>query len=334
MSYQSNVVRNPQTVEYGKFVEIEGDARFPAVSVIRQQYPDYSQAYNIPLSTQPVSSVDIYPKYGVITYLANASDIKLTLSASEVDIGNVGLVDHYTTGFDTYASVIYTNTAPGGQSMGAVSVKPYGITDVRTTGTAAVSGSVTVINPISSVTVTNTVAISTTQPLPVSGNVIATISEQVPEIYTFHNFGIFTHRGWTMSDDLIPMITIRAKSTASKTVKILEYELGNNNANSSTIGYVWYEDVTITGTVPAFSSVNTDAEYRFYTDAFGSNTPNGFTGGTKRHSGIVIGKNSEAESTLSNIPLTANGKTLTMCVQRLDSATKLDLWTAMTLGIF
>jgi hypothetical protein len=168
MSYQSNVVRNPQTVEYGKFVEIEGDARFPAVSVIRQQYPDYSQAYNIPLSTQPVSSVDIYPKYGVITYLANASDIKLTLSASEVDIGNVGLVDHYTTGFDTYASVIQTNTAPGGQSMGAVSVKPYGITDVRTTGTAAVSGSVTVINPISSVTVTNTVAISTTQTLPVS----------------------------------------------------------------------------------------------------------------------------------------------------------------------
>jgi hypothetical protein len=158
--------------------------------------------------------------------------------------------------------------------------------------------------------------------------------EQVPEIYTFHNFGIFTHRGWTMSDDLIPMITIRAKNTASKIVKILEYELGNNNANSSTIGYVWYEDATITGTVPAFSSVNTDAEYRFYTDAFGSHTPNGFTGGTKRHSGIVIGKNSEAESTLSNIPLSANGKTLTMCVQRLDSATKLDLWTAMTIGIF
>ena len=297
MSFNSNVVRNPQTVEYGKFVEIEGDARFPAISVIRQQYPDYSEAYNIPLSTQPVSSVDIYPKYGVITYLANASDIKLTLSASEVDIGNVGLVDHYTTGFDTYASVIYTNTAPTGENMGAVSVKPYGVT-------------------------------------PVSGNVIATISEQLPQIYTFHNFGIFTHRGWTMSDNLIPMLTIRAKSTASQTVKILEYELGNNNNNSSTIGYVWYEDATITGTVPAFSSVNADAEYRFYTDAFGSNTPNGFTGGTKRHSGIVIGKNSEAETTLSNIPLTANGKTLTMCVQRLDSATKLDLWTAITLGIF
>jgi hypothetical protein len=300
MSYSSNVVRNPQTVEYGKFVEILGDSRFPAISVIRQQYPDYSEAYNIPLSTQPVSSVDIYPKYGVITYLANASDISLVLSASNVDIGDVGILDHYTTSSTVRAQVLFTNTVVSsgiGYDMGALSVKPYGVT-------------------------------------PVSGNVIATISEQLPQIYTFHNFGIFTHRGWTMADDLIPMITIRAKSTASKIVKILEYELGNNNANSSTIGYVWYEDATITSTVPAFSSVNADAEYRFYTDAYGSNTPNSFTGGTKRHSGIVIGKNSEAETTLSNIPLTANGKTLTMCVQRLDSATKLDLWTAMTLGIF
>jgi hypothetical protein len=276
-------------LEYGKFVELQNDARFPPISVVHYEYPD--------MGTPGVSSLSIYPKSALITYLANASDINVTLSASEVDIGNVGLVDHYTTGFDTFASVVYTNTAPGGELMGAVSVKPYGVT-------------------------------------PVSGNVTATISEQLPQIYTFNNFGIFSHRGWTMADDLIPMITIRAKSTASKIVKILEYELGNNNANSSTVAYVWYEDATITGTVPTFSSVNTDAEYRFYTDAYGSNIPNGFTGGTKRHGGIVIGKNSEAETALSNIPLSANGKNLTLCVQRLDSATKLDLWIAITIGIF
>jgi hypothetical protein len=307
--FESRVVKNPELVEYGKFVELKDDSRFPPISVTRVSYRDQSNAFPNNAGLPPLTSVEIYPKYGVITYLANASDINITLSASEVDIGNVGLVDHYTTGFDTYASVIYTNTAPGGELMGAVSVKPYGTTTVdgavRITNTAAVSGSIT-----------------------------ATILEQVPEIYTIHNFGIFTHRGWTMSDNLIPMLTIRAKTTASKTVKILEYELGNNNANSSTVAYVWYEDATVTGTVPAFSSVNTDAEYRFYTDAYGSNTPNGFTGGTKRHGGIVIGKNSEAETTLSNIPLSANGKNLTLCVQRLDSATKLDLWTAITIGIF
>ena len=292
MSFNSNVTANQELVEYQKFVELQNDSRFPPISVVRWSYPDTSFG--------GISSVDIYPKYGVITYLANASDINLVLSAGNVDIGDVGILDHYTTGNTVRTQVLYTGTVVNdgiSYDMGALSVKPYGVT-------------------------------------PVSGNVIATISEQVPEIYTFHNFGIFSHRGWTMSENLIPMITIRAKSTASKTVKILEYELGNNNANSSTVGYVWYENATITGTVPAFSSVNTDAEYRFYTDAFGSNTPNGFTGGTKRHSGIVIGKNSEAESTLSNIPLTANGKSLTLCVQRLDSATKLDLWAAMNLGIF
>jgi hypothetical protein len=284
MAYNTDVRAQQQLVEYQKFVEIQGDSRFPPISTISWEYAD--------TTTARVSTLNIYPKYGVIAYLANASDINITLSASNVNIGDVGLVDH-STGTDVYGNVIRVATV-NGIEVGALRVLPWGTT-------------------------------------PVSGSV--TILEQIPESYTIHNFGIFTHRGWTMSDDLIPMITIRAKNTASKAVKILEYELGNNNASSSTIGYVWYENATITGTVPAFSSVNTDAEYRFYTDAFGSNTPNGFTGGTKRHSGIVIGKNTEAETTLSNIPLTANGTNLTMCVQRLDSATKLDLWVAITLGI-
>ena len=70
MSANSNVVRNPQLVEYGKFVELQNDSRFPPISVIRQQYPDTSSAYNIPLSTAPLSSVEIYPKYAVLTYNA------------------------------------------------------------------------------------------------------------------------------------------------------------------------------------------------------------------------------------------------------------------------
>ena len=155
MSYISDVRSNVQQIEYQKFVQIEDDARFPPISVIRNEYADSS--------TASVSSLSIYPKTAVLTYLTNASDIKLTLSASEVDIGNVGLVDHYSTGFDTYASVIYTNTAPGGQSMGAVSVKTYGVSPL--------SGLMTVQNPTSAVAITNTVTISTAQTLPVSGSV-------------------------------------------------------------------------------------------------------------------------------------------------------------------
>jgi hypothetical protein len=173
--FESRVVKNPELVEYGKFVELKDDSRFPPISVTRVSYRDQSNAFPNNAGLPPLTSVEIYPKYGVITYLANASDIQLTLSASNVDIGNVGLTDRYTTGFDTYASVIYTNTAPGGQLMGAVSVKPYGTTTVdgavRVSNTPAISGSVTILNPVTALQVTNTVAISTAQTLPISGSV-------------------------------------------------------------------------------------------------------------------------------------------------------------------
>jgi len=82
MTYRSNVIANAQTVEYGKFLEIQGDTRFPAISVVRNEYADSS--------TASVSSVSIYPKYAVITYLANPEDIKVSLSAENI---NVNLAD-------------------------------------------------------------------------------------------------------------------------------------------------------------------------------------------------------------------------------------------------
>jgi hypothetical protein len=170
--------------------------------------------------------------------------------------------------------------------------------------------------------------VGSSNPLPV------TLSETLPTLISFNNFGTFTHRGWTMSDTLIPMFSVRAKSTSTKTTKIVNYDIGNNNANQSTVGYVWVEDATITGSLPSWTSAGADSEYRFYTDAYGSNTPNGFTGGTNRHAGIVIGKNSSAEDDIKDLEMIANGITMTLCVVRLDSATKLDLWVAVDLGIF
>jgi len=157
MAFNSAVFGTPQLSESNKFVEIVGDSRFPATSVIKWDYRDSGYA---------LSSVDTFSKYGVITYLANASDIQLVLSASNVDIGDVGLVDHYTTGTSTHAQIIRTSTSVvSGISyeMGAVSVKPF--------GTTAVSGAMTVLNPVTALQVTNTVAISTAQTLPISGSV-------------------------------------------------------------------------------------------------------------------------------------------------------------------
>ena len=171
--------------------------------------------------------------------------------------------------------------------------------------------------------------ITSSVPLPVTASIVNPITE----LYSFNNFGVFTHRGWSVSDTLIPMFSVRARSTATKTVNIINYDIGNNNANQSTIGYIWIENASISGSVSSWTSLNTEAEYRFYTDVYGSNTPNGVSGGIQRHAGIIIGKNSSAEADIEDINMIAGGVTLTLCLIRLDSATKLDVWVAVDLGI-
>ena len=81
MAYQSNFFGTPQLPESNKFVEITNDSRFPPVSVIKWDYRD---------SGYSLSSVDIFSKYAVVTYLANPEDIKVSLSAENI---NVNLAD-------------------------------------------------------------------------------------------------------------------------------------------------------------------------------------------------------------------------------------------------
>ena len=163
MSYNSDVRQNPATLEHGKFVEIVGDSRFPATSVVRVQYPEDS-------SMPAVTSVEVYPKYAVTTYLANASDINIQLSASEVDIGNVGLVDN-TSGSYVYGQIIQTGTISG-VPVGAVSVRTqnYPQLDALTAVDYATNTTVRSLTAASYNTrVTNTVGVSTSQTLPVTG---------------------------------------------------------------------------------------------------------------------------------------------------------------------
>lgn len=128
MSYTTNVVSNYQTAEYGKFIQYSpSDTRYPAVSVTRLQYLD-STLFQPGCSYPPLSSVDIYPKYAVLSYIANPEAIQITLSASNVNIGSV------------------TITNP--------------VTALSVINTVAVSGSVTVLNPVSTVQVSGTVATS------------------------------------------------------------------------------------------------------------------------------------------------------------------------------
>ena len=130
MSYTTNVVSNYQTAEYGKFVQFSpGDTRYPAISVTKLRYLD-STLFPPGCSFPPISSVDVFPKYAVLSYIANPEDIQITLSASNVNIGSVSVTN------------------------------PVTAVNATITNTAAISGSVTVLNPTTTVQISGTVATS------------------------------------------------------------------------------------------------------------------------------------------------------------------------------
>lgn len=172
--------------------------------------------------------------------------------------------------------------------------------------------------------------ISVLNPLPV-----AVEPPLVSSLYSFNNFLTHTHRGWTMDDTLRPVLSVRMKDGSASVGNILSYDIGSNGAASSTIAYVWLEDTTITGADISWNSLNTQAEYRIYPDTYTGSTPNGHTGGFQRHSGIIVGKTSETSSDLTSVKLVdgANWNTMTLCLARLDSATKLDIWFSIDTGI-
>ena len=114
MAENSNVVRNQAVVEYGKFVELQNDSRFPPISVTRWDYRDSGTA---------LSSVDVYPKYAVLSYLTNPEDIKVSLSAENINV-NVA---------DIEALLAETNTLLTANSSNTSYLIPKAYTTVATT---------------------------------------------------------------------------------------------------------------------------------------------------------------------------------------------------------
>ena len=190
--------------------------------------------------------------------------------------------------------------------------------------------------------------VTTDNPFPITGNVNTTITDVITvvvnddagEIFGLNNHTTNVHRGWMMDDVMRPVISIRLNpdtTTSATLMKIVEYEIGNNNANQSTIMYEWYEgDLTIAGAaIPAWSTVHDTAatQYRVYQDQYSSNQGNTFTipsGTVMRHSGIIIGKNTEGDGIAKPLTGGATGKTWTLCMKRLDNSTELDVWFAFT----
>lgn len=180
--------------------------------------------------------------------------------------------------------------------------------------------------------------VGTSNPLPVTLNY-----EEPGNYYSFNNHSLHTNRGWTMDDTMRPVLSVRVNTynidssatTVSDISKIYEYEIGNNNANSSTIVYEWYDgDITITGaTIPSWTDIGNKTQYRIYEDKYSSNTSNTFTKNSSNlfHSGIIIGKNSSDDALPVNMLGGNTPNMLTLCVKRVDNATKLDVWFSINL---
>jgi hypothetical protein len=163
------------------------------------------------------------------------------------------------------------------------------------------------------------------------------IEEAAGSLYSFNNHATNTNRGWTMDDTMRPVMSIRVNSsgtTISDLAEITEYEIGNNNANQSTIIYEWYEgDINIAGAaIPAWNSLGTKLQYRVYQDKYSTNTGNTFSQNSSvmRHSGVIIGKNTSGDEGPSTMHGGASPNMLTLCMRRVDNSTKLDVWFAFT----
>ena len=183
-------------------------------------------------------------------------------------------------------------------------------------------------------------------PIPVTGNVTATITDVITviaeedpgELYAFNNHATNTNRGWTMDEVMRPVVSFQnGSANAADIIKILEYEIGNNNANQSTIVYEWYEGpLTISGAaIPAWTTFGVHSQYRVYQDKYSSNQGNTFTvpngnGTYLRHSGIIIGKNTSGDEGPANLRGGGSPNMLTLCMRRVDNSTKLDVWFAFT----
>jgi hypothetical protein len=82
----SNKITTYQTAEYGKFLELGENSLFPPVSVVRLSYPDNSSAFPENSAVNPLSSLEIYPKYAVLTHIVNPEDISIFLSAGNIAV--------------------------------------------------------------------------------------------------------------------------------------------------------------------------------------------------------------------------------------------------------
>jgi hypothetical protein len=70
---------NRSQADQAIYLELDGDSRFPSVSVTRWQYPDTTSAFPGNSGAKPLSSIEVFPKFSLLNYIVNPEDITWAL---------------------------------------------------------------------------------------------------------------------------------------------------------------------------------------------------------------------------------------------------------------
>ena len=176
VNYNTNVISSPTYAEAGKFVDLSGNTRFPSVSVIRTSYPDNTEAFPGNAGVPPITSVDIYPKYGVISYIANTDEFAVSLSAGQVNLDTTQIEAHLSN-IDPATQAMELNTF---DTLTAVTAFNNNFMHSVTALSASIVNPVTVSNLntyVSSVT-TNQATQTTLQQTLTTNSIYGTLSSQ------------------------------------------------------------------------------------------------------------------------------------------------------------
>ena len=336
-------------------IVIEGDVNIPGTVTVNSTPEDPIHNHIVEVGTSGLLTVPYMPIGGTVTVnqpvAVTDNNGSLTVDGS-VSVSNFPATYPITdNGGSITVDGSVSATVSGTVELGATTLSALeNINAVISDGggSITVDGTVSVNQPVAVTDNGSTLSIDDGGgSITVDGTVTATIidvitvivDEDAGENFSFNNHATNTNRGWTMDNTMRPVISIRVTDTGTTVadlVKITEYEIGNNNANQSTIIYEWYEGpLTISGAaIPAWTNAGTKTQYRVYQDQYSSNQGNTFTvpaGTHMRHSGIIIGKNSADDEGPATLKGGATPNMLTLCMKRVDNANKLDVWFAFTI---
>ena len=284
----------------------------------------------------PVTSIEVVVDQVTVSNPVTAVTVLNPVTSIEVNIDQVTISNPVT-------AVIVSN--------------PVTAVEIHTDQILSVSGSVTILNPVTSidVTVSNPVsAVTILNPVtsfsvdienvtvsnPVTAvmilnqSAIVVTTETPGQVYAFNNHATFEHRGWVMDSTMRPVVSLKLSTSSNITdlMNIIDYQIVINASNGSTatVIYEWWEgDILISGSsVPSWSGIGEYSQYRVYQDQHSNNTGNTFSsnGAILRHSGILINHNTESDSVPINLYGGATANVATLCIKRVDTNTDLDVW--------